>query len=135
MSIIKIRSALENHLATMSGALSISYENAQFEPTAGTAFQVVNLLPATVQNPSIGADLHRELGIFQVTLYYPINAGPTDCATMAENIRTRFKRGTTITNSGVTVMIDSTPSIARGIIDGDRWVVAVSIPYMANIFI
>jgi hypothetical protein len=54
---------------------------------------------------------------------------------MAENIRTRFKRGTTITNSGVTVMIDSTPSIARGIIDGDRWVVAVSIPYMANIFI
>ena len=36
---------------------------------------------------------------------------------------------------GVTVMIDSTPSIARGIIDGDRWVVAVSIPYMANIFI
>lgn len=135
MSIVKIRAALENHLANMSGALDISYENAQFTPTAGTAFQVVNLLPATVVNPSIGAELHRELGIFQVTLHYPINVGPANCATMAENIRTRFKRGTTMTVDGVTVMIDSTPSIARGIIDGDRWIVAVSIPYMANIFI
>lgn len=132
---VKIRAALENHLATMSGALDISYENAQFTPTPGTAFQVVNLLPATVQNPSIGAELHRELGIFQVTLHYPVNAGSANSVTMAENIRTRFKRGTTITNNGVTVMIDSTPTIARGIIDGDRWIVAVSIPYMANIFI
>lgn len=135
MSIVKIRAALENHLATMAGALNISYENAQFSPTSGTPFQVVNLLPATTENPSIGAELHRELGIFQVTLHYPVNAGSANCATMAENIRTRFKRGTTITRDSVTVMIDSTPSINRGRIDGDRWVVAVSIPYMANIFI
>ena len=134
MSIIKIRAALENHLATMIGALPISYENAQFSPTAGAAFQVVNLLPATSENPSIGASLHRELGIFQVTLYYPINNGSSDAATMAEAIRTRFARGMTLSKDGVVVQIDSTPSIARGIIDGDRWVLAVSIPYMANIF-
>jgi hypothetical protein len=135
MSIVKIRSALEGHLATMSGALPISYENAQYVPTPGVAFQVVNMLPATTENPSIGAELHRDLGVFQVTLQYPVNKGSAECATMAENIRTRFKRGTTITKDSVTVMIDSTPSINRGRIDGDRWVVAVSIPYMANIFI
>jgi hypothetical protein len=119
----------------MSGVLPTSYENTVYEPKSGTAFQVVSLLPATVENPSIGAELHREVGIFQVTLHYPVNSGPADSATMAENIRTRFKRGTTITKDGVTVMIDATPSIARGIIEGDRWLVAVSIPYMANIFI
>lgn len=135
MSIVKIRSALEGHLATMSGALPISYENAQYKPTPGVAFQTANLLPATTENPSIGAELHRELGVFQVTLHYPVNAGSATSATMAENIRTRFKRGTTITKDSVTVMIDSTPSVNSGRIDGDRWVVAVSIPYMANIFI
>lgn len=134
MSIVKIRAALENHLSTMSGAIPISYENAQFSPTAGSPFQVVNLLPASVENPSIGASLHRELGIFQVTLYYPINNGSSDAATMAENIRTRFARGITLSKDSVVVQIDSTPSIVRGIIDGDRWVVAVSVPYMANIF-
>ncbi len=135
MSIIQIRSALENHLATMSGSIATAYENARYEPVAGTPFQKVNLLPALVDNPSIGAALYRELGIFQVSLYYPVNAGATDCATMAENIRTRFARGTTITKDSVTVMIDSTPSISSGMIDGDRWVVAVSINYTADIFI
>jgi len=87
MSIVKIRSALEGHLATMSGALPISYENAQYLPTSGVAFQTVNLLPATTENPSIGAELHRELGIFQVTLHYTCKQRLlTECATMAENI-------------------------------------------------
>lgn len=135
MSIVKIRAALETHLAGMAGVLSTSYENAQFLPVSGTPFQKVNLLPATTENPSIGAGLHRELGVFQVSLYYPLNAGATACATMAENIRTRFARGTTITKDSVTVMIDSTPSISSGVVDGDRWFVAVSIDYSADIFI
>jgi hypothetical protein len=135
MSIVKIRAALESHLAGMSGVLPTSYENAQFLPVSGVAFQKVNLLPADTENPSIGAELHRELGVFQVSLYYPLNQGATACATMAENIRTRFARGTTITKDSVTVMIDSTPSISSGTVDGDRWFVAVSINYSADIFI
>ncbi len=135
MSIVKIRAALETHLAGMAGVLTTSYENAQFLPVSGTPFQKVNLLPAPTENPSIGAELHRELGVFQVSLYYPLNAGATACATMAENIRTRFARGTTITQDSVTVMIDSTPSISSGVVDGDRWFVAVSIDYSADIFI
>ena len=134
MSISSIRSALESHLSSMSGALPTAYENAQFLPVSGTPFQKVNLLPALTQNPSIGASLHREIGIFQVSLYYPLNAGANNCATMAENIRTRFARGITITKDSVTVMIDSTPSISKGMIDGDRWIVAVSINYSADIF-
>ena len=135
MSAKAIRAALEAYLNTMSPALATAPENVNYTPTSGTPFQRINLLRANPENPTIGTTHYRELGVFQVSLHYPMNAGPSPAETRAELVRTHFKRGTTLTNSGITVTIDGTPTIASGFVDGDRWVVPVSIPYWANIFI
>lgn len=135
MSAKAIRAALEAYLNTMTPAVSIAAENMNFTPVSGTPFQRINLLRANPENPTIGATHYRELGVFQVSLHYPMNAGPSPAETRAELVRAHFKRGTTLTNSGITVTIDGTPTIASGFVDGDRWVVPVSIPYWANIFI
>lgn len=135
MSAKAIRAALEARLNAMSPAVSTAYENVAFTPVSGTAFQRTNLLRANPDNPIIGTGFYRELGVFQVSLHYPLNAGPSPAETRAELVRTQFKRGTTLTSGGITVTIDGTPTIASGFVDGDRWVVPVSIPYWANIFI
>lgn len=135
MSAKAIRAALEAYLNTMTPALATAPENVNYTPTSGTPFQRINLLRANPENPTIGTTHYRELGVFQVSLHYPMNAGPSPAETRAELVRTHFKRGTTLTSGGITVTIDGTPTIASGFVDGDRWVVPVSIPYWANIFI
>ena len=135
MSAKAIRAALEAQLNAMTPALTTVWENSTVTPTSGTPYQRTNLLRANPDNPTIGATHYRELGVFQVSLHYPLNAGPSPAETRAELVRTQFKRGTTLTSGGITVTIDGTPTIASGFVDGDRWVVPVSIPYWANIFI
>lgn len=135
MSAKAIRAALEAQLNAMTPALTTVWENSTVTPTSGTPYQRTNLLRANPDNPTIGTTHYRELGVFQVSLHYPLNAGPSPAETRAELVRTQFKRGTTLTSGGITVTIDGTPTIASGFVDGDRWVVPVSIPYWANIFI
>ena len=135
MSAKAIRAALEAQLSAINPALTTVWENSTVTPTSGTPYQRTNLLRANPDNPTIGTTHYRELGVFQVSLHYPLNAGPSPAETRAELVRTQFKRGTTLTSGGITVTIDGTPTIASGFVDGDRWVVPVSIPYWANIFI
>ena len=134
MSLIAVRIALETKLATITPALSTAYENVPFTPVTGTAYQAAYLLPATPANPTMGDGYYREQGIFQVTLMYPLQAGPKTAADRAELIRTAFKRGTTLTSGTVSVIIDRTPEIGQGRVDGDRWALPVKIRWYAGIY-
>jgi hypothetical protein len=134
MSISLIRIALETHLNTISPLIQTAYENVPFTPVTGVPYQQVFLLPATPANPTMGDGYYREQGIFQVTLMYPLQAGPKTAADKAEAIRTAFKRGLTLTSWSVNVTIDRTPEIGEGRVDGDRWSVPIKIRWFANIF-
>jgi hypothetical protein len=134
VSLSKIRAALEVGLNGMSPALSTAFENVAFTPTPGTPYQRVNLLPAQPENPSVGAELRREIGVMQVTLCYPFNAGTQAVYARAEAIQARFSRGSTWIKDGVTVIVDITPTIGPAAVDGDRFTVPVSVPYFSNIF-
>jgi len=133
MSIQLIRKALEKRLGSMTPALATAFENVAFTPAAGTPYQRVNLLPATPDNATLGDAYYRENGLFQVTLLYPQLAGPAAAEARAEAVRAHFKRGTSITESGVTTLITRTPSIAPALIDGDRYVIPITITYQAEI--
>lgn len=135
MSYKKIRAALESHLATLSPTLSTAYENNPFKPTPGTAYQRCFLLPANSGNPLVGHTFSRETGVFQVDVLYPLDKGPNDAQTRAELIRTHFARGTVVTASSLSVTIQGTPSVSSGFVSGDRFVLSVSINYLANVFI
>ena len=101
MSISSVRIALETKLATITPALSTAYENVPFTPVTGTPYQRAYLMPATPANPTMGDGYYREQGIFQVSLFYPLQAGPKTAADRAELIRAAFKRGTTLTTGGI----------------------------------
>lgn len=134
MSISSIRVALETHLNTISPAIQYAYENVPFTPTTGVPYASVYLLPATPANPTMGDGYYREQGIFQVTLMFPLQAGPKTAADRAEKIREAFKRGTTLTSGSIQVIIDRTPEISQGRVDGDRWSVPCKIRWFSSVF-
>jgi hypothetical protein len=134
MSISSIRVALETHLNTISPAIQYAYENVPFTPTTGVPYALVYLLPATPANPTMGDGYYREQGIFQVTLMFPLQAGPKTAADRAEKIREAFKRGTTLTSGSIQVIIDRTPEISQGRVDGDRWSVPCKIRWFSSVF-
>lgn len=70
----------------------------------------------------------------QVDLCYPVGGGNSAAQARAELLRSTFRRGLSLTHSGQSVRIPRTPSKTVLPIDGDRYVVAVSIPYEADIF-
>jgi hypothetical protein len=133
MSLPLIRAALEQHLAAMTPALSTAYENVQFSSTGGVPYQRVNLMTARPDNSTMGALLYRELGIFQVSLCYPLNSGPAAAEARAQLIRVQFKRGTTLTNGAITVNVTETPAISNAMVDTDRYVIPVSIPWQSYV--
>jgi hypothetical protein len=134
MSTVSIRAALESALAAMTPALDTAFENASFlPPAASTPYQQVNVMFAEPRNPVFGDAMHRESGIMQVKLLYPLQAGTKDAATRAELLRSTFYRGASFTKSGVTVVISETPEVAAGGAEGGMWSVPVKIRFYANI--
>ncbi len=134
MSEISVCAALETQLATVTftGGQTV-YENAEFEPTAGTPYQEVFTLFAKPDNPTMGTAFHRLRGIFQVNLFYPILTGRGAAQTQAGLIKAAFARGRTFTSGAVTVQIENVPYVGQGTRDGDRWMVPVKIDWYANI--
>ncbi len=134
MSLSVIRAALETKLNGITPAISTSWQNVAFTPVPGTPYQSAYLIPAEPDNPTLGDSHHREHGIFQVSLFYPLQAGSGTAESRAELIKAAFARGQSMTSGSVTVRINKTPSIGNGRVDGDRWHVPVKIQYFADIF-
>lgn len=132
MSVVKIRAALETALNSMSPALATAWENMAFVQTSGVPYQQAVVLFATPSNREFGSR-HQERGYMQVRLLYPLQVGTAAIAARAELLRTTFKRGNTFANGGVTVMVSSTPEVSSGEPDGDRFSIAVKIPFISNI--
>ena len=133
MSLSIIRKAFEKRLAVMSPVLATAYENVLYAPVTGTPYQRINLIPATPNNTIQGAATYFERGYFQITLCYPIGSGPAGAETQAQLVRSHFKRGLSMLESGVTVLVTDTPRAAPALMDGDRYCIPISIPFQAQI--
>lgn len=133
MSLQIIRAGFEKKLATMAGNLATAFENVAYTPTAGVPYQRLNLLPNTPGNEIQGSRSYFERGIYQITACFPLGTGPGAAGAYAQLLRAHFKRGVSMLESGVTVLVTDTPSVSPGLIDGDRYCVPVSIIYQAQI--
>lgn len=130
-----IRKALETHLAAIASPLATAWENVSFVPVNGTPYQRVNLLPATPEDSSLASGLHFERGIFQVTLCYPTGTGPSAAQAKAKALQAHFKRGTTLVEAPIQVLIPLTPAIGSGFKDPDedRYCIPVSIRWQCQV--
>lgn len=134
MSAVFVRAALEVAVNAMTPPLITAWENVAFlSPGTTVPYQQVFVLFGKPDNVEWGRG-YREIGYMQITLKYPLQQGPAPAATRAELIRTAFKKGTSLTQSGIVVTINETPAIGNGVIDGDRWALPVKIPFHANLF-
>jgi hypothetical protein len=139
MSYVVIRQLLEVHLNVLSGGLPTAWENVPYKPVVGTPYQRANLLPAETDNPTMGVAegsgtaLKRETGVFQLTLFYPLNEGAGKATERAELLRDHYKRGTFLSAGNVRLVIDRSPSIGRALVDDGYFVVPISVPYRADV--
>lgn len=112
-----------------------AWENVSFQTTSGVGYQQCFLLPAKPANPTFGAPFHRELGIYQINLFYPQAQGTGLITQRAELIRSTFPRNSTFVNNGIYTIISETPEIGNPSVDSDdRFMLPVKLPYYANVF-
>lgn len=134
MSFVIIRSLLEVRLNAITPSIQTAFENVPFAPVNPTPWQRINLMPARTLNPTFGDAFKRETGIFQITLNYPENAGPSAATSRAELIRAQFVRGLALTSGTLRVLIDQAPFIASGTNDGGWFRLPVSVPFIADVY-
>jgi hypothetical protein len=133
MSLVLIRQALETAVAAITPKIDSDFENSGYAPKPKVPYQVVTLIPAVPENPTLGSIFVRERGLLQIVLRYPIGVGPQSAAGRAELVKATFFQGASFVKSFVTVITDKTPQVAPGFTDADRWCVPIRIPYFCNI--
>ncbi len=138
VSVDNIRSPLEIALFSITPAIATAWENQDFSPpAAGTPWQEVKIVFNEPDNSSMGVSHYQERGVMMVALHYPASQGAHAAQARAELIRTKFARGATFANGGVTTLIEKTPRIGAGMKNTtqDEWVLPVTVRFKADMFL
>jgi len=133
MALPRIKVALEKHLQALAPVLSTAVENVSFTPVPGVPYQDVQIVPREPDNQTLGDGFYRDTGELQVFLSYPSGTGSQQAMNRAILTRDWFKRGTTLTQGGIEVIIMKTPTVTSGNIFNDRYIIAVFIEYSCNV--
>lgn len=134
MSTALIRTSFENALAAMPGALSFAKQNKAFKSTVGIPYAEVHMLMSEPQGNVLGGNFKREVGALQVTFCFPANTGTEAIEAKAEQLRLRFKRGTTLNANGIRVLVQNHPYMGPGMPDGGWYRLPVRVPFIADVF-
>lgn len=133
MSETKIKAALETKLKEQDPDFPTAWENLDFVPEPGIAYQDAWVLFAKPVSYGFGDEFTRFLGYLQVSLCYPINEGAGDCLERAVTLAEWFKRGLSMDFGGVTTIVQERPEIGAGRNEGDRYKINVFIRFYANV--
>lgn len=129
MSNAAIRAALATQLNTIG--IPTAWENSNFKPTAGQVYLSEALLPNETLSVGVSSASSDNFGgIYQVLVYAPAGGGKGAAVAAAEQVVGAFPKGASLTYSGVVVRV-LRASQNPALIDGDRYVIPVSINYRA----
>lgn len=104
--ISNIRAAFVTRLQEFPALPSVAWENVAFTPVAGVTYIQPFLLPGEPFQAEIGtAGANRHSGVYQISIFAPTGGGMAAVNTLAGSLCDHFKRGTSLTYSGVTVTI------------------------------
>lgn len=132
MSNRAITKALENKLKAIAPALPIAYNNVNFATPNGP-YQSAYVLFARPDTTGFGSGPYLQSGYMQVGLHYPTGGGAGEAQARGDLIRASFFRGLSLAADGITTVIEETPEVSGGAIEGDRFVVKVLIRFYAQI--
>lgn len=133
MSAKAIQAIFEKKLKTVRPQTPTAYENLPFTPNVGIEYQRVHMLVNDPNDLTVGVDVIEKLGIFQVTLCYPASKGRGAIQDHADELQTAFGfQG--LRDGLLEVDITGTPSISTPYNDGDRYCMAVSVPWNSFLY-
>lgn len=132
MSNAAISAALETALLAAGSTFPTAWENVNFVPTQA-AYQVVTVMFAEPENPTMGSQFFRQRGYLQVQLRYPLGEGKQPAVARAETLCAAFPRGASFVSGGITTIIERSPEVMAGYTDENRFIVNVKIRFFANI--
>lgn len=134
MSLFAIRNALNARLNSLSALPSVAWENIAFTPKTNETHVRVNFLPgATRAAANHKSAMDFESGLYQLDIYAPQDQGPNTASTLAERIRQHFSRGLVLTNSGISVNIEATPSMVVADREGPFWRIRLTVPWFSYV--
>ena len=133
MSLQLIRRAFEKRLLAVSAGLATAYENDDFTPVTEVPYQRANLLPNDPDNQQMGDQSYTERGLFQITLAYPYGKGSGAADARAQALRTQFKRGLTLTESGLLVHVIKTPKVSPALVDAGRYFLPITVEWQCHV--
>jgi len=133
MSLLLIRNAFYTKISSINPKIATAYEGKAYTPISGTPYQELYLLPADNNSPYLNDKTYLAVGIFQMTLKYPFGSYTDDTQNRAQLYIDNFLKGTNIISGNITITITNTPNIVPLGQDGDRYVMAVSIPWKSLI--
>ena len=129
MSNASIRAALATQLNTLG--IPTAWENSNFTPPTGQVYLTEALLPNETLSIGVSSASSDDFGgIYQVLVNAPAGRGKGAAVAAAEQVVGAFAKGASLTYSGVTVRVLRS-SQNPAIIDGERYVIPVSINYRA----
>lgn len=127
----KIEIALGQHLAAMTGAPTIAYQNQDIDPAR--PFLAADHVPGTRTDPTLDGTGETVRGQYMV--YVVVTAGDftTAANTLADKILDRFKYKTLISMTSGAILVVKPPEVLTGYKDGADWRVPVRIDYEVQI--
>ncbi len=129
-----IYDGLCEHLSTLvlSPTMPVAWENTRYERSKD-GFLEPQQFPIPTEQVTLGTNgQNRHIGIFQVTINWPLGKGAETPKHMAGDIIRHFKRGTVITKDGETIKIITPPGIDTGFPEDDFYRLPVSIRYRVD---
>lgn len=136
MSNKRIRAIYEGRLATWAAGrstpLRVAYQNVPFTPVTGEIYLKATLLPADTASDDLAGALRTYLGVFQVSVVAPINAGPGAAETIGDELAALFTMNQRLTATGFTVQQITPATQAAALPDEKNYIVPVSFEYRAD---
>lgn len=130
------RQAYEARLKTWadarSPALRVAFENAAFTPIADETYLKASLLPARTDSEDLAGEHRAYRGVFQVSVYAPINKGPGAAESVADELAALFVLNARLTAGAITVQQITPASVAPALQFDSNYVVPVSFEYRAD---
>jgi hypothetical protein len=109
-----------------------AWPNVSFEAAADTSRLRVDHLANGNQRIFIrGAAAHRYLGILNLTVISPLDAGPAEPTRLAAAVAAAYPADRIIVASGIRLRIEKAPDVMRAFPDEKSWNVVVSVRYEA----
>lgn len=133
MSLATIRSALNESWLEGAFGLPTAYENVPFEPTPGTPYASLYVVPSKPDVATMGqGGLDEHDGFMQVDLYYPTGQGDMPAVTKADEIYSYYFAGRTLAYQGQRVRVQITER-SQGRVENGWYRLTMTIYYRAYI--